>query len=101
MKMQAYAVVGVMTLAIAGAAGAQDKTDDMPGMSSIAAAPVVKTGQGVGVIKKIDAQAGNVTIQHGPIPTIGWPAMTMTFKATPQSLLNGLTVGQRIGFDAK
>ena len=30
--MQAYAVVGVMTLAIAGAAGAQDKTDVMPGM---------------------------------------------------------------------
>nr|WP_293368870.1 copper-binding protein [Phenylobacterium sp.] len=31
---------------------------------------------------------------------MGWPAMTMGFKANPPSLLKGLKVGQKIGFDA-
>ena len=38
-----------------------------------------KTGQGVGVVQAIDPAARTITLKHGPIPTIGWPAMTMTF----------------------
>ncbi len=73
----------------------------MSGMSSTASKNAAKTGKAVGVIKAIDPKAGTVTIQHGPIPGVGWPAMTMTFKATPASLLEGLKVGERVGFDAK
>ncbi|MGG2352407.1 copper-binding protein [Salmonella enterica] len=32
---------------------------------------------------------------------MGWPAMTMAFKANPPTLLHVLRVGQRIGFDVK
>jgi Cu(I)/Ag(I) efflux system periplasmic protein CusF len=41
-----------------------------------------------------------VTLKHQPIPALGWPSMTMDFKATPPSLLDGLKVGQKIAFDA-
>jgi Cu(I)/Ag(I) efflux system protein CusF len=58
-----------------------------------------KHGQGAGVVKAVDRKAGSVTLQHGPIPGVGWPAMTMTFKARPASLLNGLKVGQKVSFD--
>ncbi|MEJ0066398.1 MAG: copper-binding protein [Caulobacteraceae bacterium] len=70
--------------------------DDMSGMSMSSTA---KHGRGSGVIKAIDPKASTITIQHGPIPTVGWPAMTMTFKAEPATLLKGLKVGEAIAFD--
>jgi len=30
-------------------------------------------------VKKVDRASGKVTIAHGPIPTMKWPAMNMTF----------------------
>ena len=94
--MRAYtcALIGVLTLTTAGVTSAQD----MGGMS-MSSAPAAKHGQGKGVIKAIDAKARTLTIQHGPIPAVGWPAMTMTFTAKPAALLKGLKVGQTIGFD--
>ena len=59
---------------------------DMAGMkmAPTASASAVRTGKGTGFIKAIDARAGTVTLQHGPIAGLGWPAMTMTFKAAPE-----------------
>jgi Cu(I)/Ag(I) efflux system protein CusF len=94
MRATACAIIGVLTFTTAGAALA----DNMQGMA-MSGAPAAKHGQGKGVIKAIDAKAGTLTIQHGPIPAISWPAMTMTFKAKPAALLKGLKVGETIGFD--
>ncbi|MBX9460635.1 MAG: copper-binding protein [Brevundimonas sp.] len=38
------------------------------------------------------------TINHEAIRSIGWPAMTMTFKASP-AVLREAAVGDRIQFD--
>jgi Cu(I)/Ag(I) efflux system protein CusF len=95
MRAIAYAVIGALVLTATGAAAA----DDMSNMKGMSAAPAAKHGKGTGVIKAIDAKAGTLTIQHGPIPAVSWPAMTMTFKAKPATLLKGLKVGQTIGFD--
>jgi len=38
-----------------------------------------------------------VTLSHGPVPAIGWPAMTMTFRADSM-LLKGLKVGDQVRF---
>jgi Cu(I)/Ag(I) efflux system protein CusF len=73
--------------------------DNMPGIKQPAQA--VKTGTGFGVITAIDARGGTLTVKHGPIPSVGWPAMTMMFKAHTAALLHGLHVGQKIAFDAK
>jgi Cu(I)/Ag(I) efflux system protein CusF len=86
------------TVQTATAQPAAKPTADMPGMPMPASA--TKTGKGTGVITEIDAKAGAVTIKHEAIKTLGWPAMTMGFKANPPSLLKGLKVGQKIGFDA-
>ncbi len=95
MRAIAYAVIGALTFTTAGAAAA----DDMSNMKGMSAAPAAKHGQGTGVIKAIDPKGGTVTIQHGPIPAVSWPAMTMTFNAKPASLLKDLKVGETIGFD--
>jgi Cu(I)/Ag(I) efflux system periplasmic protein CusF len=59
-----------------------------------------QTGKGVGVVTEVDRKVGTLTIKHGPIAAFKWPAMTMTFHAQPASLLNGVTAGQKISFDA-
>lgn len=85
----------------AGPVIAQDMGDmkHMPGMMHDM--PAARTGQGTGVITAIDAKAGKLTIKHDPIAAIGWPAMTMTFKASPPTLLNAVRIGQTIAFDVK
>ncbi|WP_066782002.1 copper-binding protein [Sphingomonas sp. CCH5-D11] len=64
-------------------------------------AAAAKVGTGAGTITALDTRAGTVTIKHGAIPAIGWPAMTMTFRASPPTLLKNLRTGQRVGFTAK
>lgn len=81
---------------------AQPMSSDMKGMPGMDhAAPAAKTGQGTGVITAIDTKANTLTIRHGAIPSVNWPAMTMTFKASPPALLHGLSVGQTIEFDVR
>lgn len=53
-----------------------------------------------GEIKKVDREAGKVTIAHGPMPS-GMPAMTMVFRVQDPAWLEQLAVGQKIRFDAQ
>jgi Cu(I)/Ag(I) efflux system protein CusF len=53
---------------------------------------------GAGVVTAIDAKAGTVTIHHAPIAKLNWPAMTMAFKASAPSVLQGVKVGQAVRF---
>jgi Cu(I)/Ag(I) efflux system protein CusF len=102
MRAPLLALATILTLATAEAAMAQPSAKpmaDMPGMPMPASA--TKTGKGAGVITEIDQKGGTLTIKHEAIKTLGWPAMTMSFRAAPASLLKGLKVGQKIGFDAK
>lgn len=70
---------------------------DMPGMP-MAGGQAVMTGAGTGTITAVDASAGTVTIDHGAIPGVGWPAMAMTFTA-PAAVLADARVGDRVAFD--
>lgn len=69
---------------------------DMPGMTHDMHA--TKSGQGVGTVTAVDAKAGTLTINHGPIAALQWPAMTMSFKANPASLLGSIRAGQKVRF---
>ncbi len=57
-----------------------------------------QTAQGTGVVEAIDTAKGTVTIKHQAITSINWPAMTMTFKADPPSLLKTVKVGEKVSF---
>lgn len=90
----------VAAILSAGPAFAQGMSGDMKGMAGMDhPARGAKTGHGVGVITAIDPKAATITIKHGAIPAVSWPAMTMTFKANPPALLHGRHVGERVGFD--
>ena len=51
-----------------------------------------------GTVTAIDAEAGTITIEQGPVPEIEWPAMTMPFDADEQQR-NQVTVGDAISFE--
>jgi len=53
----------------------------------------------VGTIDDIDPKTGAVSITHGPVASLNWPAMTMEFTAANQALLKGLKPGAEISFE--
>jgi len=80
---------------------AQQKMDDMKGMGAAkpASAAPQTSHLATGVVKKVDAQAGVVTLAHGPVKTMNWPAMTMGFQVKDKMLLDKLTVGKKVDFE--
>ncbi|MDM8011623.1 MAG: copper-binding protein [Parasphingorhabdus sp.] len=70
-------------------------SDDMPMMESPAAG---QAGSGEGSITEIDEADGKITIDHGPIAAVGWPAMTMAFSADDESMRK-VAVGDRVTFE--
>lgn len=87
-----------VALAAASATGfAQQAAPHPSGMAGMQAAKPAQA-QGIGVVKAIDIAKGTITLQHQAIATIGWPAMTMTFKADPPALLQKTKVGEQVRF---
>ena len=43
--------------------------------------------RGRGTVESLDPQAGSIEINHGPIATLKWPAMTMEFKVRDKAQL--------------
>jgi Cu(I)/Ag(I) efflux system membrane fusion protein len=81
------------------------KTQDaMPGGSeghpgALAAASAPARHNGEGTIEAMDWAHATVTIAHGPIVSLKWPAMTMDFRAEDPASLRTLKPGQKIVFD--
>lgn len=51
-----------------------------------------------GEIRKVDKEAGKVTIKHGDIKNLDMPGMTMVFTAKEKSLLDKVQAGDKIKF---
>ena len=77
---------------------AQAQSDMKHGHEANAPA-VAQSHRASGVVKSVDAAKGSVTIAHGPVETLKWPAMTMSFRAKDKKLLQGLKAGQKIDFE--
>ena len=67
-------------------------------MSNMATPEGSKIGKGSGIVTAVDATAGKVTLDHGAIPAVGWPAMKMGFSAKP-TLLKDIVAGDKVDFD--
>jgi len=51
-----------------------------------------------GEVKKVDVDAGKITILHGPIKKFDMDSMTMVFKAGDAAMLKQVKPGDRITF---
>ncbi|MEO7742592.1 MAG: copper-binding protein [Usitatibacter sp.] len=86
-------------------------------VASLAAIPVLASSHGVtmtsekpaagaqaladGEVKKVDKDAGKVTIKHGPLASVDMPAMTMVFRVKNPAMLDTLKTGDKIRFKAE
>ncbi len=55
--------------------------------------------RGEGTVESVDAKAGTVSLTHGPIASLKWPAMTMEFKVANESLLPSLQPAATVSFE--
>ncbi len=78
--------------------GKDKKGMEMKGMAADKKSEA-KSHKGVGTVKKVDAAAGTVTIAHGPILTMKWPAMSMTFTVKDKALLGKFSQDKKVEFE--
>jgi len=55
--------------------------------------------RGQGTVQAVDAKGGMVEIEHGPIASLKWPAMSMEFKVKDRAQLARLSKGQAVEFE--
>lgn len=53
-----------------------------------------------GEVRKIEPEAGKVTLKHGEIKNLDIPAMQMSFRVADPSWLKTLQVGDKVKFTA-
>jgi Cu(I)/Ag(I) efflux system protein CusF len=50
-------------------------------------------------VTKVDGAAGTVTVAHGPVASMNWGAMTMTFKVKDKMLMEKFAVKSKVSFE--
>ena len=96
-------VVAALLSVFSGVAGAQaggmramdTKDMDMRGMDK-GSKNFQAMHDAVGTVKSVDAAKGTISLAHGPVGSMNWPAMTMTFKAQDKKMVEGVKPGQKI-----
>lgn len=82
-----------------GAHGSKPGEEEQIKPGTPAAAPALAGHPGEGSINAIDLARSTVTIAHGPIASLKWPAMIMDFRVLDPASLRALKPGQKIAFD--
>jgi Cu(I)/Ag(I) efflux system membrane fusion protein len=77
--------------------GTTTRMTDMPAPDSGKATGA--THHGTGKVEKIDKD--EITLSHGPIPSLQWGAMTMDFKPPATGLPKNLAVGDTVAFEIR
>lgn len=98
------ALLATLSLALAGAAHAQSTTSHdghhvTPAVST--PAPVtdgLPTAEAE--VRRVDLQAGKVSLRHGDIPNLDMPPMTMVFQVKDATWLQQIKVGDKVRFTA-
>ena len=87
-----------ITLVLSGAAWAQQKADEHSGHHAPAAATSANDEMTDGEVRKVDAEAGKITLKHGDIKNLDMPGMTMVFAVKDKAMLGNLKAGDKVKF---
>jgi RND family efflux transporter MFP subunit len=86
--------------AVAGFGDSAKAADPGTAAGAVTASPSPAVGhKASGSVDAVDLKAGTLSLNHGPVPSLKWPAMTMEFKAANAGLLRGLKAGQSVRFE--
>ena len=92
------ACVALAALA-AGSAAAQMHPAHPSTPSVVAQAPSAPLADGE--VRKVDKDAGKITLKHGPIKSLDMPPMTMVFQVKDRALLDTVKAGDKVKFAAE
>jgi len=67
-----------------------------PAMTPAASAARIVGHQASGTVDGVDLKDGTVSLNHGPVASLKWPAMTMEFKTANATLLQSLKPGTKV-----
>jgi Cu(I)/Ag(I) efflux system protein CusF len=88
----------IVLLALATPAVASDgHSHSKPAAAAKSAAPADFAD---GEVRKVDKEAGKVTIKHGPLANLDMPPMTMVFRVKDPTMLDRMKTGDTIKFKA-
>lgn len=90
----AVALMGNAALLEAGEMKGMDMQGDMKSMPKDAKSGTTHVAKGT--VKSVDPKAGTVTLDHEPVKSMNWPAMSMTFKVKDKSMLDKLGEGKKV-----
>ncbi len=100
MKRVALTVAPFAFLVLAALPLQSAEMKDTSGMKTGAGkATAEQAHKGSGTFKGVDAKAGKISLAHGPIASLNWPAMTMDFPVKDTAVLKGVAPGQNVDFD--
>ena len=91
-----------LILSLSGIALAQSDNMDMKNMTGMdmnQKSQAASSNEAVGVVKQIDRDKGMATLAHGPVKSLGWPAMTMSFTVENKALFDKLAPGRKVRFE--
>ena len=88
---------------LSGPAIAQQKADDHSAHHPAGAATATPSAADMadGEVRKVDREAGKLTLRHGEIRNLDMPGMTMDFKVKEPALLDKVKVGDKVKFRAE
>lgn len=101
MQIRSISLLSAATIALAACgsnepAAQQQPAQEQASSGAATAQPSGEVHSASGDITEISGDS--VSVSHGPIKSIGWPAMTMTFQASSPEMLRGLNVGDPVDF---
>ncbi len=94
--MKISAIGLVLAFSAASVSSAFAASDSAPPAASADAKAALSDGE----VKKVDKDAGKITIKHGPLANLDMPPMTMVFRVQDKSHLDQVKPGDKIKFKA-
>ena len=97
--MKSLHVIGASALALLLVGCGEDQnvaSDNRASTDAANAAQVDEVHFASGTVTAIASD--EVTISHGPVQGLGWPAMTMGFRATSPQMVEDISVGDAVSF---
>jgi len=96
-----YAMLATLLLTLAGTAQAQSNTSHDAHHTTPAASTATNgLPTAEAEVRRIDLQAGKVSLKHGDIPNLDMPPMTMVFQVKDATWLQQIKVGDKVRFTA-
>jgi Cu/Ag efflux protein CusF len=99
MRNATIAIVAAAAAALAATTAVAD--DKHHGAAAAAAQSSAPAEFADGEVRRLDKQAGKVTLKHGEIRNLEMPPMTMAFRVKDPTMLDRLSVGDKVRFTAE